>query len=112
MGVIICDDWQSGGREGEHETQARRGKCQVRQSAHDLRRSFGERWASRLMPQVLKELMRHESIETTLNFYVGTQRADHGPGHLGAIRKSGRLVTLLVTVPRDGQQKPDNSRGN
>ena len=40
-------------------------------TAHDLRRSFGERWASRVMPQVLKELMRHESIETTLRFYVG-----------------------------------------
>ncbi len=40
-------------------------------SAHDLRRSFGERWASRIMPQVLMELMRHESIETTLRYYVG-----------------------------------------
>jgi integrase len=40
-------------------------------SAHDLRRSFGERWSSRVMPQVLMELMRHESIETTLRFYVG-----------------------------------------
>ena len=40
-------------------------------SAHDLRRSFGERWSSRVMPQVLMELMRHESIETTLKFYVG-----------------------------------------
>jgi integrase len=40
-------------------------------SAHDLRRSFGERWASRLMPAQLMELMRHESIETTLAFYVG-----------------------------------------
>lgn len=40
-------------------------------SAHDLRRSFGARWASRVMPQVLKELMRHESIETTLRYYVG-----------------------------------------
>ena len=40
-------------------------------TAHDLRRSFGERWASRVMPQVLMELMRHESIETTLKFYVG-----------------------------------------
>ena len=39
-------------------------------SAHDLRR-FGERWASRVMPQVLMELMRHESIETTMKFYVG-----------------------------------------
>lgn len=40
-------------------------------SAHDLRRSFGERWAARVMPQVLKELIRHGSIETTLRFYVG-----------------------------------------
>lgn len=40
-------------------------------SAHDLRRSFGERWASRLMPAQLMELMRHESIETTLAYYVG-----------------------------------------
>jgi integrase len=40
-------------------------------SAHDLRRSFGDRWALRVMPAVLKELMRHESIETTLRYYVG-----------------------------------------
>lgn len=40
-------------------------------SAHDLRRSFGDRWAARVMPQVLMELMRHESIETTLRYYVG-----------------------------------------
>jgi len=40
-------------------------------SAHDLRRSFGERWASKVMPQVLMELMRHESIDTTMRFYVG-----------------------------------------
>jgi integrase len=40
-------------------------------SAHDLRRSFGERWSSRVMPQQLMELMRHESIETTMRYYVG-----------------------------------------
>jgi integrase len=40
-------------------------------SAHDLRRSFGARWAVRVMPQVLMELMRHEKIETTLKYYVG-----------------------------------------
>ena len=39
--------------------------------AHDLRRSFGEQWASRVMPQVLMELMQHETIDTTLKFYVG-----------------------------------------
>lgn len=40
-------------------------------TAHDLRRSFAERWARKVMPQVLKELMRHESIDTTLSYYVG-----------------------------------------
>jgi integrase len=41
-------------------------------SAHDLRRSFGDRWAKRVMPAELKEMMRHESIETTLRYYVST----------------------------------------
>lgn len=41
-------------------------------SAHDLRRSFGFRWAMRVQAAVLKELMRHGSIDTTLNYYVGT----------------------------------------
>lgn len=52
------------------QTDARSGKVKYA-SAHDLRRSFGERWSSRVMPQVLMELMRHESIETTMKFYVG-----------------------------------------
>ncbi|MCY2963524.1 MAG: tyrosine-type recombinase/integrase [Planctomycetota bacterium] len=39
-------------------------------SAHDLRRSFGTRWARLVLPQVLRELMRHESLETTMRFYV------------------------------------------
>ncbi len=51
-------------------TDPRSGKVKYA-SAHDLRRSFGERWSTRVMPQVLMELMRHESIETTLKFYVG-----------------------------------------
>ncbi len=40
-------------------------------SAPDLRRSFGERWASRVMPNVLQELMRHDNIQTTMRYYVG-----------------------------------------
>lgn len=40
-------------------------------TAHDLRRSFGQRWSHKVMPQVLMVLMRHESIETTLRYYVG-----------------------------------------
>lgn len=40
-------------------------------SAHDLRRAFGQRWSRQVMPAVLKELMRHSSIETTMTYYVG-----------------------------------------
>lgn len=39
-------------------------------SAHDLRRSFGTRWSSRVKPATLQLLMRHKSIETTLKYYV------------------------------------------
>jgi hypothetical protein len=41
-------------------------------TAHDLRRSFGTRWAKRVMPMVLVEMMRHDSIETTKRYYVST----------------------------------------
>ncbi|MCR9199991.1 MAG: site-specific integrase [Planctomycetaceae bacterium] len=40
-------------------------------TCHDFRRSFGDRWARRLMPADLKELMRHKSIETAMKYYVG-----------------------------------------
>lgn len=49
---------------------ARTGKAKYA-SAHDLRRAFGDRWALRVMPPVLMQLMRHESIETTMRYYVG-----------------------------------------
>ena len=42
------------------------GKASKFASAHDLRRSFGDRWSDRVMPVVLRQLMRHKSIETTL----------------------------------------------
>lgn len=43
------------------------GKCA---SVHDLRRSFGKRWAPRVMPHTLKQMMRHRRIETTLEYYA------------------------------------------
>ena len=44
-------------------------------SCHDLRRSFGTRWAKRVMPAVLQRLMRHSQIATTMKHYV-TMDAD------------------------------------
>ena len=39
-------------------------------SAHDLRRSFGTRWAPRVKPATLQRLMRHALIQTTLRYSV------------------------------------------
>ena len=52
-------------------------------SAHELRRSFGTRWAKKEMPAVLRRLMRHTDIATTMNFYVDMD-ADEVVGDLWA----------------------------
>lgn len=65
-------------------------------SAHDLRRAFGERWAKRVMPMVLKELMRHESVTTTEKYYVGINAQETA--------KFLREVTLEVTPTKKGSQ--------
>jgi integrase len=45
-------------------------------SAHDLRRSFGTRWAPKMMPVDLQQLMRHANISTTMEYYVDIQAED------------------------------------
>ena len=45
-------------------------------SAHDLRRSYGSRWAVRVKPFVLKTLLRHASITTTERYYVSLDAND------------------------------------
>lgn len=35
-----------------------------------MRQAFGARWSTRVMPMALQQLMRHESIETTLKYHV------------------------------------------
>jgi integrase len=45
-------------------------------SAHDLRRSFGTRWAKDVMPATLQRLMRHQNIDTTMKYYVDQDADD------------------------------------
>lgn len=81
-------------------------------SAHDLRRSFGERWAVRVMPQVLQELMRHESIQTTLKYYVGrnAERTADVLWEAHEAAKSGRNGnTLGNTAPIASEDNADAS---
>jgi integrase len=55
------------------DTDARTGEATNYASAHDLRRAFGHRWAKRVMPAVLQKLMRHSSIQTTMQYYVSLE---------------------------------------
>ena len=65
---VICDIGESANVVVHMDARTKRVKYA---SAHDFRRAFGDRWALRVMPPVLMQLMRHESIETTMRFYVG-----------------------------------------
>jgi integrase len=45
---------------------------------HSLRRAFGSIWSRRVMPPVLKKLIRHADISTTLKYYVTLDSDDLG----------------------------------
>jgi integrase len=65
-------------------------------SAHDLRRSFGTRWALKVPPVVLQKLMRHETIETTMKYYVNLEASQ-----IGSVLWNGKQPT----------RKPSRVRG-
>jgi len=73
-------------------------------SAHDLRRSFGERWAARVMPQILMQLMRHESIETTMKFYVGRNAETAADALWNAMPSNTSGNSLPDTESRESSQ--------
>jgi integrase len=90
-GQNICDIGKAAKIKVRHEG----GKVK-HASAHDLRRSFGQRWAARVMPQVLMELMRHDDIQTTMKFYVGRNANDAADTRWKAhaeARKGNKSVT-------------------
>lgn len=70
-------------------------------SAHDLRRSFGTRWALQVRPMTLKAMMRHASIETTLKYYVDLSCDDVGAELWG-------VSAVPVNVPKDKGNRGTN----
>ena len=58
-------------------------------SSHDLRRSYGSRWAIRVKPFILKTLMRHSSITTTERYYVSLDANDVGAALYSAAEDTG-----------------------
>ncbi len=81
-------------------------------TAHDLRRSFGTRWAPKVKPVTLQRLMRHKSLETTLRYYVDLDAdeladelwASHRP--LGDI--SGDMTDTNVQKREKGSRPDDD----
>jgi integrase len=73
-------------------------------SAHDLRRAFGSRWAERVMPAVLQQLMRHESIETTLRYYVGLNAERTAETCWAAIPGAKHTYAEAFTGERNGSR--------
>ena len=72
-------------------------------SAHDLRRSFGTRWSSKVKPATLQLLMRHKSIETTLKYYVA-QDSDDVADELWASYRAGQKAE-----PGKPSKQPDKT---
>ena len=64
-----------------------------------MRRSFGERWSTKIMPQVLKELMRHEDIATTMRYYVGRNAQNIAKALWGAVGKAGKSTAAGTSSP-------------
>lgn len=96
-------------------TNPRTGKVKFA-SAHDLRRSYGDRWCRKVMPAVLQRLMRHESIETTLRFYCGLD-ADSLADDLYRSHPSGQnrpegtvLGTIAPSDPRNGVSEGEEGK--
>ena len=71
-------------------------------SAHDYRRAFGTRWSKRVMPAVLRRLMRHKKIDTTLKYYVDQDAEDIAADLWAAYRKAESGNTTGNT----GQENP------
>jgi integrase len=71
-------------------------------SAHDLRRSFGFRWADRVDTFKLQELMRHSNIETTRRYYVG-RNAQNTAASLWAAREKCQSEASTANSPVPNQ---------
>ena len=79
-------------------------------TAHDLRRSFGYRWADRVRPHILQQLMRHASITTTMEYYVQAE-ADETAAAVWAAQQSPTISLPLGGGERLAHKKPPQKAG-
>lgn len=77
-------------------------------SAHDLRRSFGLRWSNRVQAPVLMQLMRHESIETTMKYYVGRNAQVAAQAAWDAVAGSTNTIANILENADSDQLTPES----
>ena len=103
--VIVAQD---GGRKKLDKATGKMVTVPKFAGAHDLRRAFGTRWSKRVMPAVLKQLMRHRSIETTMSFYVEHNADDVSADLLPwASSVSGSVAPETQTAATSAAEKCD-----
>ncbi|MES2791729.1 MAG: hypothetical protein V4719_19065 [Planctomycetota bacterium] len=44
--------------------------------SQDFRRTFGTRWARRVLPVVLQQMMRQQDLATTMKYYIELETED------------------------------------
>jgi integrase len=75
--------------------------------AHDLRRAFGVRWAKRVEPFELKEIMRHETLAVTLQYYVGKNARSTAASMRRAVEnEQGESLSTLLSTPGPNAKTP------
>ena len=92
-------------RKKQEDTEPSDELVPVYASAHDLRRSFGDRWARIVEPMVLRDLMRHASVVTTEQYYVGI----NAKKTLKHLREAKQRSEVPVGVPLEAQEETDEA---
>lgn len=74
-------------------------------TAHDLRRSFGTRWAMKVSAPVLREMMRHSSLKVTEQYYIDL-RCDEVSRYLWTLWVKESPVPVVSSFPEPLFEQP------
>jgi len=80
-------------------------------TAHDLRRSFGARWAPYVKPLVLMHMMQHGQIKTTNQFYIGQNTARNAAAIRAGFREMQKAIRPARRPKRRDQNVTNSQKG-
>lgn len=80
-------------------------------TAHDLRRSFGTRWAAKVSPHSLQQMMRHKSFTTTMRFYIQLRSTAAGAEMYESSQTFPAKLPKRSASSKNAARKQPNKRG-